>query len=70
MDPVKSSKQNVGDSTGPPRYRNDKHFTLHRNVPVAILFKFKIQLVSGIFAGVVIIMTRGESSASSKSAGA
>lgn len=44
MDPVKSSKQNIGDSTGPPRYRNDKHFTLHRNVLVAILFKFKIQL--------------------------
>lgn len=27
-------------------------------MPVAILFKFKIQLGSGIFAGVVIIMTR------------
>lgn len=27
-------------------------------MPVAVLFKFKIQLASEIFAGVVIIMTR------------
>lgn len=35
-------------------------------IPVAILFKFKIQLGSGIFAGVVIIMRELENSKSDK----